>query len=127
MNFIEAVKLLKLDKNIKIMRRNKDYEIILDKVGIFLEATSFINAKGYKEEPFIATINDILAEDWYVVKDEKLHSFANVIDALRNGGTITRKFWKNEFYVNGFENGDYRFTLNDVFQNDWIIIDEEDK
>ena len=81
MNFIEAVKLLKLDKNIKLMRRTNDFEITYGLIGINL------------------TITDILAEDWYVVKDEKLHTFEEALKALKNGAKIRIISWKSDVYI----------------------------
>ncbi|CAB4197711.1 hypothetical protein UFOVP1311_30 [uncultured Caudovirales phage] len=121
MNIIEAVKLLQSnnDKPIKLMRRNKNNdEIILDKVGIFLTTTCVIDGKIYKDEPFTATI--ILAEDWYVLKDEKLYLFAEAIDSLRKGKSIRRKAWINRFSVDANENH-YNFSKEDLNANDWII------
>jgi len=113
MNFIEAVKLLKLDKNIKIMRRNKDYEITLTDKG-YLDA-------GAKYSYFVPVIDDILAEDWYVVKDEKLHTFEEAFKALKEGATIRRS---NERFSYSLDS-EHSFALlvkGDIMANDWIII-----
>lgn len=120
MNFIDAVKLLQLDKNIKLVRRDKHCEISLYKVGIFLTATCDIDDKIYKDEPFTATINDILAEDWYVVKSEILYPFEEAIASLRKGKSIKRKAWINRFSVDADDNN-YYFTIDDLNANDWII------
>lgn len=101
MNFIEAVKLLKLDKNIKLMRRTNDFEITYGLIGINL------------------TITDILAEDWYVVKDEKLHTFEEALKAYKSGKKIRRK---NNIMI--YQN--YYLDLEDVMANDWIIKDQEE-
>lgn len=125
MNIIEAVKLLQSnnDKPIKLMRRNKDYEIILDKVGIFLTATCVIDGRIYKDEPFTATINDILAEDWYVVKCEKLHTFEEVLKAYKSGKTIKRSSCYNTHNISEKQ---LIVTVNSLLANDWIIIDKEE-
>lgn len=119
MNFIEAVKLLQLDKNIKLMRRTKDFEITLDKIGIFLTATCVIDDKIYKDEPFTVTINEILAEDWYGVKNEKLYTFEEALKAYKLGKNIRRK---NNYMI--YDNCE--LDRDDIMANDWIIIDNED-
>ena len=60
MNFIEAVKLLELDKDIQLMRKSKDFKIAADNAGIFL-VNYFIPTIN-----FTASIEEILANDWYV-------------------------------------------------------------
>ena len=104
MNFIEAVKLFQLDKNIKLMRRAKDFEITFGLMGINL------------------TITDILAEDWYVVKNEKLHTFEEVIVALKKGKTIKRASVPEWSYILEL----CSFDEEEVMANDWIIIDKEE-
>lgn len=118
MNFIEAVKLLKLDKNIKIMRRNKDYEITLTDKG-YLDA-------GSKYSYFVPVIDDILAEDWYVVKDEKLHTFEEAIVAFKNGKTIKRKATQTHYNTNRWPPEMALISTQDLIANDWIIIDKEE-
>ena len=107
MNFIEAVKLLKLDKNIKLMRRTKDFEITYGLIGLNL------------------TITDILAEDWYVVKDEKLHSFEDALIYFKEGKYIRRKIHND--YLRFHKDGYCEFGAIDVMANDWIIINRDDK
>jgi len=104
MNFIEVVKLLKLDKNIKLMRRTKDFEITYGLMGLNL------------------TISDILAEDWYVVKGEKLHTFEEALKAYKSGKNIRRKGYHYMVYYDF----DCEFDKDDVMANDWIIIDKEE-
>ena len=101
MNFIEVVKLLQLDKNIKLMRRTNDFEITYGLIGINL------------------TITDILAEDWYVVKDEKLHTFEEAIVAYKAGKTIQRQCHKVVRYNLDYDN--FYFLKDDIIANDWII------
>jgi hypothetical protein len=104
MNFIEAVKLLKLDNTIKLRRRNKDFEITYGLIGLNL------------------TITDILAEDWYVVKNEKLCSFEDALKAYKSGKSIKRKgddtIYRYETYC--------EFDRYDVLANDWVILDKEE-
>jgi len=112
MNFIEAVKLLKLDKNIRLRRRAKEFEITLDE-DRYLDA-------GCKYSWFNPVLDDILAEDWYVVKDEKLHTFEEALKAYKSGKNIRRKgdgILHNEEYCD--------FNRDDVMANDWIILDKE--
>lgn len=144
MNFIEAVKLLELDKNIKLMRRSKSFKITSDNIGIFLIAEGiFLKGEVYVNNPFSASIEEILAEDWYVVKDEKLHSFEQALKALKEGKTIKRKSSAVEFYhdytpntigsnskytpekYDGNKWVDMSFTNNDILANDWTILDKE--
>jgi hypothetical protein len=108
MNFIEAVKLLKLDKNIKLMRRTKDFEITYGLIGLNL------------------TITDILAEDWYVVKDEKLCSFEEAIVAFKNGKTIKRKSIQTHYNTDRWPPEMALISTQDLIANDWIIIDKEE-
>ena len=85
------------------MRRAKDFEITFGLMGINL------------------TITDILAEDWYVVKDEKLHTFEEALKAYKSGKRISRVYGKlirDEDYCS--------FERDDVMANDWIIIDKEE-
>ena len=102
MNFIEAVKLFQLDKNIKLMRRAKDFEITFGLMGINL------------------TITDILAEDWYVVKDEKLHTFEEALKALKNGAKIYRKSCSS-IVLKKTDNKFFFYDYEDFEANDWII------
>ena len=113
MNFIEAVKLLKLDKNIKLMRRAKDFEITLTGKGYF--------DMGNKYLYFTPLLEDILATDWYVVKNEKLHTFEEALKAYKSGKNIKRKGDETIYRYR-----DYReFDSYDVMANDWIILDKE--
>jgi hypothetical protein len=67
MNFIEAVKLLELDKNIKLIRKSKDFKITSDNVGIFMV---YKNA-----ELFGASIEEVLADDWYVSEGINMNNY----------------------------------------------------
>ena len=113
MNFIEAIKLIELDDNVTIMRRSKD-------VKVFPFGKNKILTCGSYGEIFKPSINDILAEDWYVVKDEKLHTFEEAIASLRKGKSIRRKTWINRFSVDADDNN-YYFNIDDLNANDWII------
>ena len=134
MNFIEAVKLLQLDKNIKLRRRGKEITITLHPLG-----EHFMKDDSYSI--YLTTVDDILAEDWYVVKDEKLHSFEEALKALKEGKTIKRKFstavyehtvGANSIYpyqAAKYDRSrwvDISFTNDDILANDWIIIDKEE-
>jgi len=99
MNFIEAVKLLKLDNTIKLRRRAKDFEITFGLMGLNL------------------TITDILAEDWYVVKDEKLHSFEEALKAYKSGKNIRRKGDETIYSYRDY----CELDRYDILANDWII------
>lgn len=118
MNFIEAVKLLQLDKNIKLMRRSKDFKIYTDTYGI----TKVISKEGYKH--FTLLIDDALAEDWYVVKDEKLHTFEEAVVALKAGKKISRDYKYADVHKIGWDNK-FIFEEEDLFANDWIIVGDE--
>jgi len=114
MNFIEAVKLLELDENIKLMRRSKDLTIFTG-YGI-LQGISKQGHTGFK-----LFLNDILAEDWHVVKNEKLHTFEEALKAYKSGNNIRRKdhgMMHHEAHCD--------FDRDDVMANDWIIIDKEE-
>lgn len=127
MNFIEAVKLLELDKNIKLRRRSKNYEVTSDNVGIYLIAKGvFIKNKKYRDEPFVATFDEILAEDWYVVKYikcKKLHTFEEALKAYKLGKTIKRSSCYNTHNISEKQ---LIVTVNSLLANDWIIMDEEE-
>jgi len=77
MNFIEAVKLLQLDKNISMKRNNGYFEI-----------TSSVGHLSLSGELYSPMTKDILAEDWYIVKDEKLHSFEEALKSYHKGNII---------------------------------------
>jgi hypothetical protein len=114
MNFIEAVKLLKLDNTIKLRRRNKDFEITLTDMG-YLD-------KGAVYSYFAPVIDDILAEDWYAVKDEKLHSFNEALIYFKEGKYIRRKIHND--YLRFHKDRYCEFGAIDVMANDWIIIEK---
>ena len=118
MNFIEAVKLLKLDKDIKIKRRNFDFQITSDTLGI---CTLDFAIEDVISNPIVETI---LAEDWYVVKDEKLHTFEEALKALKEGATVHRY---NEKFVHSLDSKhSFAFLVKaDILADDWIIIDKE--
>ncbi len=123
MNFIAAVKLLQLDKNVKLMRRDKDFKICADFHGI----TKILTKEGYRY--FTLSNDDILAEDWYVVKDEKLHTFEEALKAYKLGKRIIRKIenWDdNKACWDISSKDDYALQKEDVMANDWIIIDKEE-
>lgn len=116
MNFIEAVKLLQLDKNVKLMRRSGYSSITIDIDGVFR-----INYwSNYKP-----SIDDILADDWYVVTNEKLHTFEEAFKALKEGATVHRY---NKKFVYSLDSK-HSFALlvkADILADDWVIIDKEE-
>ena len=120
MNFIEACKLLQLDENVKLIRRNdKDFQITLDASGKFL-----VNIKT-KDGAFIPTIEEILAEDWYVIKNTKYHTFEEAITALKSGKVIKRDNWTEKVIERDFcDDYSIAFTIDDFEANDWIIVGE---
>ena len=131
MNFIDAVKLLQLDKNIKLRRRSKEITITLHPLG-----EHFMKDDSYSI--YLTTVDDILANDWYVVKYEKLHTFEQALKALKEGKTIKRKFSTDGYEHTVGTNSiypytaakydwnkwvDISFTNDDILANDWIILD----
>ena len=123
MNFIEATtlleatKLLELDKNIKLKRRSKEVTVILHPLG-----NHFM--KDDSHSLYLTTIDDILAEDWYVVKDKKLHTFEEALTYFKEGKYIRRKIHND--YLRFHKDGHREFGAIDVMGNDWIIIDKEE-
>ena len=116
MNFIEVVKLLKLDKNIKVMRRNSNFQITSDTLGV---CTLDFTIEDVISNPIVEIM---LAEDWYVVKDEKLHTFEEALKAYKSGKNIRRKGYHYMVYYDF----DCEFDRDDIMANDWIIIDKEE-
>jgi hypothetical protein len=118
MNFIEAVKLLELDENIKLMRRSKDLTIFTG-YGI-LQGISKQGHTGFK-----LFLKDILAEDWYVVKNEKLHTFEEAIVAFKNGNTIKRKATQIHYNTDRWPPEMALLSTQDLIANDWLIIEDK--
>jgi hypothetical protein len=112
MNIIEAVKLIKLDKNIKLKRRSKEITLNLHLFGNHIMKDDICSM-------YLREIDDILAEDWYVVKDEKLHTFEEAIVAYKAGKTIQRQCHKVVRYNLDYDN--FYFLKDDIIANDWII------
>ena len=113
MKVSEFRKLIREEVRKVIREANNDEQVIIQ-IG------QQIDDKIYKDESFTATINDILAEDWYVVKSEILYPFEEAIASLRKGKSIKRKTWINRFSVDADDNN-YYFTIDDLNANDWII------
>lgn len=113
MNFIEAVNLLKLDKNINLMRRC-EYFVITMRNGVLR-----INYWSNYNPP----IKDILAEDWFVVKDEKLLTFEEAIVAFKEGKIIKRASCYNQHNPSDRQ---FIVTTDSISANDWIIMGKED-
>ena len=117
MNFIEAIKTIKRNENLGIKRE--------EGTNVFSSGWSgklyVDDRKFYKP----ITVDDILAEDWYVVKNEKLHSFEEALKALKNGATIYRKSCVGQKHRK--RDRQFLFYSYDDFEaNDWIIIDKEE-
>jgi len=119
MNFIEAIKLLKLDNTIKLKRRSKEVTFTLHPLE-----NHFIKDDGYSL--YLITVDDIFAEDWYVVKDEKLCSFEEAIVAFKNGKTIKRKATQTHYNTDRWPPEMALLSTQDLIANDWIIIDDEE-
>lgn len=123
MNFIEAIELLKLSKldgDITIKRRTKDYEITLTIWGVSQTNKHFEDWLNYK--PSMA---DSLAEDWYVVKDEKLHTFEEAVKAFKEGKTIHRNAKNAVYYNTKHDSPDtFNYETDDIIINDDWIIEE---
>lgn len=113
MNIIEAAQLFNLDKDIKLKRRSKEVIVTLHPLGEHL--MNLMKDDTYSI--YLTTIDDILAEDWYVVKYEKLHTFEEALVAYKLGKNIRRK--NNYMIYDNFE-----LDRDDVMANDWIIIDK---
>ena len=118
MNFIEAVQLLKLDKDLKLKRRSKEVTVALHPLG-----EHFMRDDSYSI--YLTTVDDILANDWYAIKREILYPFEEAIASLRKGKSIRRKAWINRFSVDA-DDDNYNFTIDDLNANDWIIKDQEE-
>ncbi len=130
MNFLEAVALLNKDEHISMKRSNGYFEV--------KSSVGYLSVSGELYSPMS---KDILAEDWYVVKDEKLHSFEEALKALKEGKIIKRKSSAVEFYhdytpntigsnlkyqpekYDGNKWVDMSFTNDDILSNDWIIVE----
>jgi hypothetical protein len=113
MNFIEAVALLNKDEHISMKRNNGYFEV--------KSSAGHLSVSGELYSPMC---KDIIAEDWYVVKDEKLHTFEEALKALKEGATVHRY---NEKFVHSLDSKhSFAFLVKaDILADDWIIIDKE--
>jgi hypothetical protein len=116
MNFIEAIKLIKEQGFIKVMRGDTQVFYSDWSGNLYIEHENETE-HGFKN--FEPTVEDILSEDWHVVKNEKLHTFEEALKAYKSGKKIRRK---NNIMI--YQN--YYLDLEDVMANDWIIIDKEE-
>ena len=132
MNFIEAIKLLRLNKDIKIHRKGRPYILGDDKVRGFFRCYGFdrqIDEVG-------VTTSDVLADDWEIYREQpKLHTFEEPLAALKNGAKIylpstveNEDDKKRENAMCGrAEPSQLLFCNNKGFEtDDWIILDNED-
>lgn len=116
MNFIEAIKKLNLDRTNKLMRKAEWFKVGGANYNELISNNYMLQAWGaYKP-----TIDDVLAQDWYLVKDEKLHTFEEALAAYKSGYDIRRKDTETLYH-----DSDCSFTKDDVIANDWIIISKE--
>ena len=116
MNFIEVCRLLEIDKSVVLLRRNnKDLQITVDVIGKFLIDVN-------DDDAFIPSIEEILADDWYVVRKTRL-TFEEAIAALKRGKTIKRECWITKEIDRDFcDDYSIAFTIDDFEANDWIIV-----
>jgi len=117
MNFIEAIKAIKRNENLRI-KRGENTNVCYSSWYRQLYVEDRENL--FDLELFVPTVDDILAEDWYVVKNEKLHTFEEALKAYKSGKNIRRKdhgMMHHEAYCD--------FDRDDVMANDWIILDKE--
>jgi hypothetical protein len=118
MNFIEAIKAIKRNENLSVKRKETivSYYECFDKL--------YVDAKYQSElELFVPSVDDILAEDWYVVKNEKLHTFEEAIVAFKEGKTIKRASCYNKHNPTDKQ---FIVTTDSILADDWIIMGKED-
>lgn len=114
MNFIEAVRLLKANKQNFIKRKSNE------KDTVFIDDDS----GRLKTNSWLLLTEDILATDWEVYeKQTNLYSFEEAVASLRKGKSIRRKAWINRFSVDA-DDDNYYFTIDDLNANDWVIKEE---
>ena len=117
MNFIEAIKLIKEQGFIKVMRGDTQVFYSDWSGNLYIEHENETE-HGFKN--FEPTVEDILSEDWHVVKNKKLHTFEEALKAYKSGKNICRKGYgilHNEEYCD--------FDRDDIMANDWIIMGEK--
>ncbi|MEA0971202.1 hypothetical protein Megvenef_01175 [Candidatus Megaera venefica] len=117
MNFIEAIKLIKEQGFIKVMRGDTQVFYSDWSGNLYIEHENETE-HGFKN--FEPTVEDILSEDWHVVKNKKLHTFEEALKAYKSGKNIRRKGYgilHNEEYCD--------FDRDDIMANDWIIMGEK--
>lgn len=113
MNFIEAIKLIKEQGFIKVMRGDTQVFYSDWSGNLYIEHENETE-HGFKN--FEPTVEDILSEDWHVVKNEKLHTFEEALKAYKSGKNIRRN------HHGMMHHDDYcSFDRDDVMANDWII------
>lgn len=129
MNFIEAVRLLKINNlnttNKIKMTRDDGRDIYLNNINEKEYAMSY-NEEHKGWTIIKPSFDDILSENWYVVKNEELHTFEEAIAAFKCGKKIMRKSNKDDniYYDEYFSDKDCLFDREDVMANDWLINNE---
>ena len=119
MKFIEAINLIKHNENLRVKRKenaNICYSSWYRK--LYVEDRKNI----FDLELFVPTVDDILAEDWYVVKNEKLHSFEEAIVAFKEGKIIKRASCYNKHNPSDRQ---FIVTTDSMSANDWVIMGKE--
>ena len=123
MNFIEAIKTIKRNENLRVKRKENiiSYYECFDK--LYTEDRSNVAKHHIDLELFVPSVDDILAEDWYVVRDEKLHTFEEAIVAFKKGKTIKRASCYNKHNPSDRQ---FIVTTDSISANDWVIMGKED-
>lgn len=123
MNYVEAVaKLTGLGiHDNKLMRRSEKFKVCVSSWGEFRSDKHHEDYSIYRP-----SINDMLADNWYVVKNEELHTFEEALKAYKRGDTIVRNTDRPEQERNITDVFSCLFSRSDLLANDWLIIDKEE-
>lgn len=138
MNFIEMSGLLRKYPDIEIMRKSKGFTV--SAFGSYLWSNKEADSDSKYWKYYTPSMDDILAEDWYVVKNEKLHTFEEAVVALKNGKTIQRESSISQYHIDKesgsvigvHDVGVYKnerfladaFNEDEALADDWVIIDK---
>ena len=116
MDFIEAVKLaIKTDKYIV---RKSDGSIRFYVSDNQIYSKTQVGKDTWAGTDQELTIEELLAEDWEIYQEPKLHTFEEAIVALKRGKTIKRASvpqWTYNITICSFDE-------KEIMANDWIII-----